>query len=146
MKVSEYMTSKLVAQVASPSTSLGDVAKQLIKHKCSCIVIVEDSKPVGIITKTDITRAFAEGVSSDTVAESFMIDNLICVRSDTQTDDIAEIIQKEFVHHIVVIDSKGDFSGIASSWDVAREVSLDAKAFPYNRELWTKHADTAQMQ
>ena len=75
-----------------------------------------------------------------------MSDNLICVKSDTQTDDIAEIIQKKFVHHLVVVDEEGNFSGIASSWDVAREVSLDAKAFPYNRELWTKHADTPKMQ
>lgn len=75
-----------------------------------------------------------------------MSDNLICVKSDTQTDDIAEIIQKKFVHHLVVVDEEGNFSGIASSWDVAREVSLDAKAFPYNRELWTKHSDAPKMQ
>lgn len=94
---------------------------------------------IGIITKTDITRAFAEEVPSSTIAEAFMSSkDLICVRTDTQTDDIADLIQKKFVHHLVVVDDKGVFAGVASSWDVAREVSLDAKAFPYNRELWTK--------
>ena len=65
-------------------------------------------------------------------------DNLICVKINTQTDDIAGIIQKEFVHHLVIVDNEGNFAGVASSWDIAREVSLDAKAFPYNRELWAK--------
>ncbi len=94
---------------------------------------------LGIITKTDITRAFAGEVPSSTIADAFMTSkDLICVRTDTQTDDIADLIQKKFVHHLVVVDDKGVFAGVASSWDVAREVSLDAKAFPYNRELWTK--------
>lgn len=98
---------------------------------------------VGIITKTDITRAFAGEVPSSTIADAFMTSkDLICVKADTQTDDIAELIQKKFVHHLLVVDDKGAFVGVASSWDVAREVSLDAKAFPYNRELWTKPKKT----
>lgn len=170
MKVAEYMTTEAEAQVALPSTSLGHIAKQLMGHG-SCIIILEGKKPVGknfemhlhlhctgflifnhspflgIITKTDITRAFAEGVSSEADAESFMPDNLICVKEDTQTDDLADLIQKEHVHHLVVVDNDGNFAGIASSWDVAREVSLDAKAFPYNRELWTTpHSPKVHMQ
>eukprot|EP00571_Detonula_confervacea_P016083 CAMPEP_0172311488 /NCGR_PEP_ID=MMETSP1058-20130122/14876_1 /TAXON_ID=83371 /ORGANISM="Detonula confervacea, Strain CCMP 353" /LENGTH=136 /DNA_ID=CAMNT_0013024675 /DNA_START=227 /DNA_END=634 /DNA_ORIENTATION=+ len=136
MKVAEYMTTAAQAQTAKPDTSMEDIAKQLTKHNCSCVVIVEEERPVGILTKTDITRAFVEGVSHDTSAKSFMSDKLICVKVRTQTDDIADLIQKKFVHHLVVVDDEGNFSGVASSWDVAREVSLDAKAFPYNRELW----------
>ena len=89
-------------------------------------------------------------MSADVDAESFMPDGLTCVSEDTNTDDIADLIQREFVHHLVVVDKDGKFAGIASSWDVAREVSLDAKAFPYNRELWTKTKakpeETLQMQ
>mmetsp|Transcript_5836 Transcript_5836/g.10525 ORF Transcript_5836/g.10525 Transcript_5836/m.10525 type:complete len:146 (+) Transcript_5836:155-592(+) len=145
MRVAEYMTTEAKAQVASPNATLGSIATQLVQNNCSCVVVVENKKPVGLLSKTDITRAFAEGVSSDTLAESFMSDAIVCVKKDTQTDDVADLIQKEFIHHIVVVDDNGDFAGIASSWDIAREVSLDAKAFPYNRELWTKTA-TPEMQ
>ena len=89
-------------------------------------------------------------MSADVDAESFMPDGLTCVSEDTNTDDIADLIQREFVHHLVVVNKDGNFARIASSWDVAREVSLDAKAFPYNRELWTKTKakpeETPQMQ
>ena len=47
MKVSEYMTKAAEAQVAKPDTSLVEIAKQLTNHNCSCIVILEDKKPVG---------------------------------------------------------------------------------------------------
>ena len=67
-----------------------------------------------------------------------MAGDIICVKMDTQTDDLADLIQNKFVHHLVVTEENGNYAGIASSWDIAREVSLDAKAFPYNRELWTK--------
>ena len=43
------MTKEADAQVASATTSLEDIAKQLTKSNCSCvrIIIVEDKKPVG---------------------------------------------------------------------------------------------------
>ena len=93
---------------------------------------------LGILTKSDITRAFAGGLPADTQAFEVMPDNLICVKDDTQTDDLADLIQQKHVHHLVVVDGDGNFAGIVSSWDVAREVALDAKAFPYNRELGQK--------
>lgn len=101
---------------------------------------------IGILTKTDITKAFSLETPPETEAESFLNDSLICVKVDTQTDDIADLIQKKFVHHLVVVDEHGIFAGVASSWDVAREVSLDAKAFPYNRELWTKTTEVPLVQ
>eukprot|EP01083_Nonionella_stella_P240346 840266_1 len=147
MRVAEYMVDAAHAQTAKPGTSLGDIAKQLTKNNCSCIIILEGKKPVGVITKTDITRAFAEEVATNTDAESFMADNLICVKVNTQTDELADLIQKKHVHHLVVVDEDGNFSGVASSWDIAREVSLDAKSFPYNRpELWTKPNNASKMQ
>lgn len=47
MKVSDFMTAAKKAQVASPNTSLLHIAKQLMENKCSCVVVVEDDKPVG---------------------------------------------------------------------------------------------------
>eukprot|EP01083_Nonionella_stella_P237731 833706_1 len=106
MKVQEYMSK--TTEIATPDTTLLQIAKQLATNNVSCVVIVEDKKPVGIITKTDITRAYAGKVPSDTIADAFMSStDLICVKADTQTDDIADLIQKKFVHHLVVVDEKG---------------------------------------
>lgn len=45
MKVSEYMST--TAEIATPDTTLSQIAKQLATNNISCVVIVEDRKPVG---------------------------------------------------------------------------------------------------
>lgn len=55
-------------------------------------------------------------------------------------DDAADVMQKHKVHHIVVSPGgSGKFTGLLSSWDIARECALDAKAWPYNRSAWRKY-------
>ncbi len=45
MKVSEYMST--TTEIATPDTTLSQIAKQLATNNISCVVIVEDRKPVG---------------------------------------------------------------------------------------------------
>ena len=45
MKVSEYMST--TTEIATPDTTLSQIAKQLATNNISCVVIVEDKKPVG---------------------------------------------------------------------------------------------------
>ncbi len=45
MKVSEYMST--ASEIATPDTTLSQIAKQLATNNISCVVIVEDKKPVG---------------------------------------------------------------------------------------------------
>ena len=47
MKVTQYMTPAANAQIATPTTSLLKISKQLFQHDCSCVVIVEGTKPIG---------------------------------------------------------------------------------------------------
>ena len=47
MKVAEYMTTAKEAQVAAPDTKLASIAKQLTENNVSCVVVVENIKPVG---------------------------------------------------------------------------------------------------
>lgn len=47
MKVAEYMTAAKEAQVAAPDTKLASIAKQLTENNVSCVVVVENIKPVG---------------------------------------------------------------------------------------------------
>jgi CBS domain-containing protein len=45
MKVSEYMST--ITEIATPDTPLSQIAKQLATNNVSCVVIIEDKKPVG---------------------------------------------------------------------------------------------------
>ena len=48
--------------------------------------------------------------------------------------------QKHKVHHIVVSPGgSGKFTGLLSSWDIARECALDAKVIKVVNVAWVTH-------
>ncbi len=56
--VNEIMTKKVVT--VTPSTDVRDAAKLLLKHKIGGLPVVRGENLVGIVTETDILRAFLE--------------------------------------------------------------------------------------
>jgi CBS domain-containing protein len=54
MKVSEYMST--TTEIATPDTTLSQIAKQLATNNVSCVIIVEDRKPVGKRVSMIFTR------------------------------------------------------------------------------------------
>jgi acetoin utilization protein AcuB len=58
VSVNEVMSKKVVT--VTPSTDARDAAKLLLKHKIGGLPVVRGETLVGIITETDILRAFVE--------------------------------------------------------------------------------------
>ncbi len=68
VKVNGAMTTSVVS--VTPTTMLEEAANLLVKHKIGGLPVVDRGKPVGIITATDLLRAFAEvlGTTEEGVA------------------------------------------------------------------------------
>ncbi|ADC65284.1 Cl- channel voltage-gated family protein [Ferroglobus placidus DSM 10642] len=62
VKVEEVMTKEVIT--ISPEASLEDALRLLEKYKIGRLPVVEDSKLVGLITRSDIIRAHAKAISS----------------------------------------------------------------------------------
>lgn len=58
LKIEAIMTKKVIT--VAPEGKLLDAAKLLIAHKIGCLTVVEQDELVGIITETDILRAYIE--------------------------------------------------------------------------------------
>ena len=65
--------------------------------------------------------------------------NLHPARPDMHRDDAAELLQREKIHHAVVVNEDGHFVGLFSSWDIARECALDAKVSHVSGVRWVTH-------
>lgn len=99
------------------------------------VVDPETSKPVGIFTKSDAVKAWLDGRPIDTpLGDGLMKTTLHPVQLDASRDTAAASLEEHQQHHGVVVDGEGAFAGIFSSWDIARECSLDAKAWPWTRK------------
>mmetsp|Transcript_9479 Transcript_9479/g.33015 ORF Transcript_9479/g.33015 Transcript_9479/m.33015 type:complete len:146 (-) Transcript_9479:97-534(-) len=140
--VGSFMTPKGKAISAFPEDKVQSVARAMLGQHVGSVVVLDAtaSKPVGIVTKSDVARAYAEGVPLEAPVSQVMSTTLFPLSCEASRDEAAEHLEQHHVHHAVIVDGSGAFVGVVSSWDVARECALDAKAWPWNRpeKAWPK--------
>ncbi len=112
-----------------PTTSLRLVAALMLDHDCAAIPIVRSGQVVGIVTDRDITcRAVAQGWNASEIpAAAVMSSPLVVIHPDESFDDAVQVMKKNHVHHLPVVDENGLLVGILAQSDLGRRLS--------NREL-----------
>ena len=85
------------------------------------------------------SRATPPQIPLDTPVSQVMSTNLHPARPDMHRDDAAELLQREKIHHAVVVNEDGAFVGLFSSWDIARECAFDAKVSHVSGVRWVTH-------
>jgi predicted transcriptional regulator len=81
---------------------------------------------VGIITTTDIARAYSEGNLKATV-EEYMKKNVITIREDEDILDAIKLMDLYGVGRLVVVSAVGEPVGIVTRTDVLRRLSAIGK-------------------
>lgn len=61
--VGEVMVTSIIS--TSPDTPIEDAARQLYEHRIGCLPVMEGDEMIGIITETDVLRAFVELFGAD---------------------------------------------------------------------------------
>lgn len=97
---------------------LKDVAKKLYLKKVGSAIVMENDKPIGIITNRNIVNSIgAFNISLDTPAKKIMSKPLIHVHPDDSIIDIAEIMTSKNIRKIPVIVND-EVLGIISASDL----------------------------
>lgn len=125
---------------ADSSSSVQEVLDLMVSKQVGAVVIVctqkedtEKSIPEGIITKTDILHAYRHRVDIDASCKHIIRENsLVTCKPDDDRDTVASILEREKMHHVIVVHEE-HFVGIVSSWDIAAECAKDNRAWPYLR-------------
>ena len=117
MRVSEVMTEKVFA--LDVGANAVEIAKEMIKHNVSSIVITKNDDAVGIITERDIVRkVVASDKEPDKIsAGKIMSSPLMTVKPSTNTIDVARIMLKHDIRRLVIKDN-GSPSGIVTDKDL----------------------------
>jgi len=137
MLVSGFMVPRDKVYSVAPTDPIRDIGNIMANKYVGAVVVLSGTEAVGIVTKTDMTRAFMEQRTLSTQAQDIMKKNLVTVQSTMSRDEAAEVFERFGVHHAIVLQgtgaAPGAFAGLISAWDVAREVVLDSKAWPWTR-------------
>lgn len=118
--VREYMKSSVIT--VDKNTILYEIAKIMTEKNIGSVIVVENGKPVGIITERDIVRAIGKGKKLDTKAEEFMTASLITIKEDSPVTGALALMRQFNIRHLPVVNEKGELTGIISIRDIARAV------------------------
>lgn len=122
MRVKDIMTGSPTFCV--PDTVLQAAARMMCDSDCGEIPVLENSRtmrPVGVITDRDIAcRAVAQGKNPREVkVYEFMSAPAIAVSAEISVDECVEILEKNHIRRVVVVDETGRCCGIVSQADIA---------------------------
>jgi len=113
----------------TPEDSMQDAVYLMREHKVRTLPVVKNDKVVGIVSETDIKRASASDATGLDVHEilyliskikikDIMSKNPITVHEDLTVEETAEILMKEKISGVPVLDNEGKILGIITRDDL----------------------------
>jgi CBS domain-containing protein len=130
MQVQEIMTKNPAH--ATPGTTVREIAQMMQREDTGVVPIVEeggDRRLVGVVTDRDLAiRVVAEGRDANTRVSEIMSESRVATAKPNSTiEDVLDLMGREQVRRIPVVDDRGALLGIVSQADVARKATNDAK-------------------
>ncbi len=118
-------SNELVTKEIKDSTSVLDIAKLMVKTKVGSVVIIDGTKPVGILTERDVLKKVsAENKSAQEVpAKEVMSSPLVTIKTIDSIDTAAEVMVKNRVKRLVVLEEDGSMAGVLSMSDITKKLA-----------------------
>ena len=107
-------------ETVSPDATLQETAEKMKRRDIGVLPVVEAKKPIGVITDRDITlRAVAAGVDvTRTKVREFMTRELYFVYEDQTVNEACELMEKNKIRRLIVMNREGGIAGVLSLNDV----------------------------
>ncbi|MEW6143538.1 MAG: CBS domain-containing protein [Thermodesulfobacteriota bacterium] len=129
IKVKEIMTSDVLS--VHDSENLSAVARIFRENPVHHVPVLKGKRPVGIISTQDIFKLIFDFDSTDTRMldtlldhtyniKDVMTDKLVIFEEESTLKDVAKILSDSSLHSILVVNAKGDLTGIITTTDLMR--------------------------
>jgi CBS domain-containing protein len=93
-------------------TTIEQTIRCSLKNKISAILVTDDRfVPVGVVSKTDIVGAYYAGIAIDSTVGTIMSSPAICCSPEDSLDHALEIMRKEHIHRLYVVDDEDPAAG-----------------------------------
>lgn len=122
-KMEQIMKRKIVSM--RKEDSLLRAVELMAQNRISCVPVVEDNRPAGIITERDITRAIAENSALNNNIKAIMTSPVLTVSKDVNLYDATRLMEENKFRRLVVVDPEGYMIGIATQSDIIRNIRED---------------------
>lgn len=116
-KISDVMVENVIT--VDPKTTAREAAKLMKQHEIGCLIVVQNSRPIGIVTERDMLNRVLIELRNPrkTKVEEIMSTPLTVVRPQTDIQDAAEIMLRTKIKKLPVIED-GDLAGLVTLTDL----------------------------
>jgi CBS domain-containing protein len=120
LTAADIMTKTVVTK--DPNDGIGRIAAEMQRRDIGSVVIVENKKPVGILTERDFVRIVERvgALLEKNLAKDHMSKPVITVQSDAPLADVMKIMNEKHVRHVIVLGKSHEIIGIISSRDLMK--------------------------
>ncbi len=120
MMIRELMSPR--AETVTTQENVRRAARTMQAADIGCLPVLDDGELVGVVTDRDLaTRVLGEDRDPATTSVGdVMTKGCTVLRSDADVDDLAELMSKEQLHRVVILDEHDDPVGVVSTGDLAR--------------------------
>ena len=111
------------APTLKKEAKIEEAAKLLSRTENGCIVIVEDKKPIGIVTELDFVRKISSGkINFKDPISKLMTSPVICMTPDFKLDEALKMIDTKRFRKYPVVEN-GQLVGLVTKNGVVRAIS-----------------------
>ena len=109
---------------ADKSVSLQEAALKMTKLNIGCVIVTDDTKPLGILTERDfVTKVAAEGRPLFTEISEIMSSPLITIGPEETIWEASEMMKEKLIHKLPV-EENGQIVGIVTTSDIVKISSV----------------------
>lgn len=117
MPLSEIQRTDVVT--IAPEAGVREAAELLEKNNVGSLVVVEDGRPVGLLTDRDIAlKIVARGEPLDTTVEGLMSTPVHTVQQGVSLIEAVDTMAEHAIRRLPVVDEGGKLSGLIALDDV----------------------------
>lgn len=125
--MTETLVQKLMKRACitlNENSTIKNLIDTLNKNKVGCVVVtsLNSNYPVGIVSERDLVRNFKDILNNNTIkVKDVMTKNIIFCNKNTSSKELMEIMSKNKIRHIPIIE-KNKLLGIVSIGDVVNRI------------------------
>jgi CBS-domain-containing membrane protein len=135
VRVSELMRAPAI--ICTDVTPLETAARKMREEGVRALIVVSGptEQLAGIVTSTDILRAFAGQSTApedldEILVDELMIERPVAVRPQTSVADAARTLAETGVRHLLVVDGGGKLTGLLTERDLIEYLHRDVMSYP----------------